>query len=95
LSALIIAIGTGAITSCLPAFGGDQFARPEQDKQLQQYFVMLYFTGNVGESIFMYLSSYLRGNVYCFNQDSCFPLGFGASAILMIVALGMKKIIVI
>lgn len=94
LSLLIIAIGTGAIASCLPAFGGDQFARPEQDKQLQQYFAILYFVGNAGVSIFMYSSPYLRGNVHCFNQDSCFPLGFGVSAILMIIALGKKKIII-
>ena len=88
LSLFVIAIGTGAVTSSLAAFGGEQFIQPQQKNQLQRYFSMFYFASNGGIFIFIFVSPFLRENVHCFDQKSCYSLAFGASAILTTIALG-------
>ena len=89
---ITIAIGTGGIKPCVSAFGGDQFQRPQQEKQLEQFFSVFYFAINAGSLISTYVTPYLREKVHCFGQESCFPLAFGVPAILMIVALGKFSI---
>ncbi len=84
----IIAIGTGGIKPCVSAFGGDQFVRPQQDKQLVAFFSVFYFSVNAGSLISTFVTPILREDVHCFNKDSCYPLAFGVPAILMIVAVG-------
>ena len=85
---LVIAVGTGGIKPCVSAFGGDQFVRPQQDRQLEQFFSIFYFAINVGSLISTFLTPILREDVKCFGQQFCFPLAFGVPAILMIVAVG-------
>lgn len=85
---LIIAIGTGGIKPCVSAFGGDQFVRPQQDRQLEAFFSVFYFSINAGSLISTFITPILREDVYCFGKDSCYPLAFGVPAILMIVAVG-------
>ena len=84
---LIIAIGTGGIKPCVSAFGGDQFVRPQQDKQLEQFFSVFYFAVNCGSLISTFISPILREDVHCFGEDSCFPLAFGLPAFLMVVSI--------
>ena len=84
---MVIAIGTGGIKPCVSAFGGDQFVRPQQDRQLEQFFSVFYVAINAGSLISTYLTPILRG-VKCFGQESCFSLAFGVPAILMIIAVG-------
>jgi len=84
----LIAFGTGGIKPCVSAFGGDQFIRPQQDKQLEQFFSVFYFAVNAGSLISTFLTPILREDVHCFGDDSCFPLAFGLPAALMLVAIG-------
>ncbi|XP_075230334.1 peptide transporter family 1-like [Lycorma delicatula] len=84
---MFIAIGTGGIKPCVSAFGGDQFMLPQQEKQLQQFFSIFYFTLNAGGLISTLLIPWLRRDFSCFGEDFCFPLAFGAPAVLMILAL--------
>jgi len=83
---VVIALGTGGIKPCVAAFGGDQFARPQQNKQLEQFFSIFYFAINAGSLISTFLTPILREDVECFGQSTCFPLAFGVPAVLMIVA---------
>lgn len=89
---LIIAFGTGGIKPCVSAFGGDQFVRPQQDKQLEQFFSIFYFSINAGSLISTYLTPVFRADVHCFGDDTCFPLAFGVPAILMLVAVGQFSV---
>jgi len=82
----IIAIGTGGIKPCVSAFGGDQFVRPQQDRQLEQFFSIFYMAINAGSFISTLLTPILRENIKCFDQNTCFPLAFGVPAALMAVA---------
>ena len=84
----IIALGTGGIKPCVSAFGGDQFVRPQQDRQLGAFFSVFYFSINAGSLISTFITPILREDVHCFDKDSCYPLAFGVPAILMIVAVG-------
>lgn len=85
---MIIAFGTGGIKPCVSSFGGDQFVRPQQDKQLEQYFSVFYFAINAGSLISTFVTPILREDVHCFGDDSCYSLAFGLPAILMVVAIG-------
>jgi solute carrier family 15 oligopeptide transporter 1 len=89
---LIIAIGTGGIKPCVSAFGGDQFVRPQQDRQLEAFFSVFYFAINAGSLISTAVTPILREDVQCFGDETCYPLAFGVPAILMIVAVGIVAI---
>ncbi|XP_051172240.1 solute carrier family 15 member 1-like [Leptopilina boulardi] len=83
----LIACGTGGIKPCVAAFGGDQFHLPLQEKYLQQFFSIFYFTINFGGLVGMILIPFLRKSVNCFDDDTCYALGFGFPAALMIISL--------
>ena len=84
----IIAFGTGGIKPCVSAFGGDQFVRPQQDKQLEQFFSVFYFAINAGSLISTFVTPILREDVHCFGEESCYSLAFGLPAVLMVIAIG-------
>ncbi|XP_046631111.1 solute carrier family 15 member 2-like [Daphnia pulicaria] len=83
---LIIAIGTGGIKPCVSAFGGDQFVRPQQDRQLESFFSVFYFSVNAGSLISTAVTPILREDVSCFGDDTCYPLAFGVPAVLMLIS---------
>ena len=91
----LIAFGTGGIKPCVSAFGGDQFIRPQQDKQLEQFFSVFYFAINAGSLISTFVTPILREDVHCFGEDSCFSLAFGLPAALMLVAIGIHNLYLI
>lgn len=82
----LIAIGTGGIKPCVAAFGGDQFRMPEQQDELKHFFSIFYFMINFGGFTGMLTTPILRKAVHCFGDDSCYALGFGLPAGLMILA---------
>jgi len=84
---LLIAFGTGGIKPCVSAFGGDQFKLPQQERQLQQFFSIFYFSINAGSLISTFLTPIFRQDVRCLGMDTCYPLAFGVPACLMIVSL--------
>ena len=89
LGLFIIGVGTGGIKPCVSAFGGEQFVRPQQDKQLEQFFSYFYISINAGSLLSTLVTPILREDVQCFGQNSCFPLAFGVPAVLMVVAIGI------
>ena len=82
----LIAIGTGGIKPCVSAFGGDQFQLPEQERQLQTFFSVFYFSINAGSFISTIVTPILREDVHCFGDKTCYSLAFGVPAALMAVA---------
>ena len=56
----LIALGTGGIKPCVSAFGGDQFQLPEQERQLQSFFTVFYFSINAGSFISTIVTPILR-----------------------------------
>ncbi|XP_050303284.1 peptide transporter family 1-like [Anthonomus grandis grandis] len=84
---VIIAFGTGGVKPCQSAFGGDQFILPQQDEQSKRYFSILYFFINVGSFSGNFLSPYLKTELTCFNNTSCYPLSFGTSLGLLVLSL--------
>lgn len=83
-----IAIGSGGIKPCVSAFGGDQFKLPEQSRQMERFFSIFYMSINLGSLISTGLTPYLRADVHCFDEDSCYSLAFGVPAILMVLSIG-------
>ncbi|KAI1719813.1 POT family domain-containing protein [Ditylenchus destructor] len=81
---LIISIGMGGIVPCVATFGGDQF-EPHQERMLSIYFSLFYAAINAGGLISPFILPILRSQS-CLDQDSCYPLSFGVSAILMILS---------
>lgn len=83
----LIAIGTGGIKPCVAAFGGDQFHLPSQQLLLQQFFSVFYFAINLGGFVGMIFTPVLRKGITCFGEDTCYAIGFGFPAILMLIAI--------
>ncbi|XP_076316744.1 solute carrier family 15 member 1-like [Tachypleus tridentatus] len=81
-----VAAGTGGIKPCVSAFGGDQFG-PGQERDLQRFFSLFYFSINAGSLLSTFLTPILRADVTCFGDNTCYPLAFGVPAVLMVVAL--------
>lgn len=84
---ILIGIGSGGIKPCVAAFGGDQFKIPEQAAQIATFFSIFYFAINAGSLISTYLMPFVRQDVHCFGDLSCFSLAFGIPGALMIVSL--------
>uniref|UniRef100_A0A0A9WYN2 Oligopeptide transporter 1 n=1 Tax=Lygus hesperus TaxID=30085 RepID=A0A0A9WYN2_LYGHE len=80
---ILIGCGTGGIKPCVSSFGGDQFVVPQQEKQLQKFFSVFYFSINAGSVISCFLTPMLRADVSCLGDDKCYPLAFGVPAVLM------------
>lgn len=83
----LIALGTGGVKPCVAAFGGDQFYLPDQCEELQHFFSLFYFSINLGGFMGMIITPILRKNVTCFGEDTCYPLGFGFPAALMLLSI--------
>ncbi|GFV50141.1 solute carrier family 15 member 2 [Trichonephila clavipes] len=82
----IIGIGTGGIKPCVSAFGGDQFKKG-QEAMRQHFFGLFYFAINSGSLISTALTPFLREDVKCFGEDTCFSLAFLVPAVLFVIAL--------
>ena len=89
---LIIALGTGGIKPCVSALGGDQFVQPEQNELLDQFFSVFFLTTSCGCTIAAFIAPYLRQDVKCFDDNSCFSLTFIFPAVLMCIAVGNQSI---
>ena len=82
---LLIAFGTGGISPCCVAFGGDQFIKG-QEKQLDSFFSIFYLIINFGAFLGSILTPVLRSDVKCFN-DECYPVAFALPTLLMFVSI--------
>ncbi|CAH1102183.1 unnamed protein product [Psylliodes chrysocephalus] len=86
----LIAIGTGGIKPCVAAFGAEQFTLPAQKDMLMHFFSIFYFTINLGGFVGMTLTPIMKKAVTCFGEDTCYALGFGFPAALMLMAISTK-----
>ncbi|XP_030830422.1 solute carrier family 15 member 2 isoform X1 [Strongylocentrotus purpuratus] len=82
---LLIGVGTGGIKPCVSAFGGDQF-KADQEKEIQRFFSVFYFSINSGSLLSTFVTPILRHDVQCFGND-CYTLAFGVPAVLMAVSI--------
>ncbi|XP_071484620.1 solute carrier family 15 member 2-like [Diadema antillarum] len=82
---ILIGLGTGGIKPCVSAFGGDQF-NADQERDIQRFFSIFYFSINCGSLLSTFLTPILRHDVQCFGND-CYTLAFGVPAALMAVAI--------
>ncbi|KAG5894367.1 hypothetical protein JTB14_015644 [Gonioctena quinquepunctata] len=83
----LIAIGTGGLKPCVAAFGAEQFNLPAQRDLMMHFFSIFYFTINLGGFVGMTLTPILKKAVSCFGDDTCYALGFGFPAALMILSI--------
>lgn len=81
-----IVIGSGGIKSNQNVFGGNQFKLPDDEKQLNSYFSLQYFTLKCGLLAGQMFVPILRNDFQCFGMDDCYPLAFGVPAILMLLS---------
>jgi solute carrier family 15 (oligopeptide transporter), member 1 len=82
---LIGVIASGCIRANLTAFGGNQYKLPEQADQFKFFFSIQIFFLKSGNLVGRFVTPMLRGNVQCFQMADCYPLAFGAPAVMMMV----------
>ncbi|XP_026475051.1 peptide transporter family 1-like [Ctenocephalides felis] len=86
---LLIAVGTGGMKPCVAAFGGDQYQLPKEEDLVAVFFALFYFTINLGGLAGMIVIPIFKRKFSCFNQDTCYTLGFGTTASLMMMSFGV------
>jgi len=86
----LLILGMAGITPSVGPFGGDQFKLPDQNEQLQCYFLMFYFTINAGHFISTILTPILRYDVHCVGAHDCFPAAFGFPTFMIFLAISIK-----
>lgn len=84
LSLFILSLGCGSIKPCYTAFAGDQFKLPDQEPLMSKFFLIFYFSINVGSFASTVLTPSLK-NLKCFHQESCYPLAFLPSSSSIII----------
>jgi solute carrier family 15 (oligopeptide transporter), member 1 len=82
-----VMLGTGSGRSCQNVLGGDMFQTPEQIKSLDKFFSIQYIVLKLGQVSGMLVIPMLKKDVECIGDDDCYPLAFGTTTLLMIVAL--------
>jgi solute carrier family 15 (oligopeptide transporter), member 1 len=82
-----VMIGSGGVKSCQNALGGDLFKLPEQTKILDDFFTMNFIALKIGQVSGMTVLPILYSDVECLQEQDCYPLAYGFSAILMLMAL--------
>lgn len=82
----LIAVGSG-VKPCTAAFGGDQFAQPEQSAQMTIFFSIFYFAICAGALVSTIVTPLFRQDVHCFNDSDCYSLAFGVPGLLMIISI--------
>lgn len=87
---LLIAVGTGSLKPCIVALGGDQFQRPQQNKQLDRFYSAIYMALKFAYLCGAALTPVLRNNVKCFDNDHCFPLAFGVPGSFIVLSIGKR-----
>lgn len=91
LGLALIGIGTGGIKPCVAALCGEQFSA-DQRFYLERFFSVYYFIINIGGFLGMVCIPMIRKflpGYYSYCTEPCYELGFGVSALLMILSLGM------
>ena len=48
IALLLIAVANGSVRPCVPAFGGDQFKLPSQEKHMKTFFTYIYIATDAG-----------------------------------------------
>lgn len=84
---LAVMIGTGGVKSCQNALGGDLFKLPEQASILEDYFTLQFIVLKIGQVSGMTLLPVLHSDVACFGYNDCYPLAFGVSTFVTLLAL--------
>lgn len=74
---------------CVAAFGGDQYQLPKEEDLVAVFFALFYFTINLGGLAGMIVIPIFKRKFSCFNQDTCYTLGFGTTASLMMMSFGL------
>ena len=87
---IVIAIGSGGMRPIVPAFGGDQFTRPQQDELLERFFSMLHYGGTIISFIAIATMPLLR-NYQCHGEKFCFSLAFGVQGIFLVLSFSKLK----
>lgn len=83
-----MAIGAGSVKPCVISLGGDQFKLPQQRKQLDRFYSIIYMALKLSYLCATALTPILRNDVKCFGADHCFSLAFGVSGSFVVVGFG-------
>ncbi|KAI1707693.1 POT family domain-containing protein [Ditylenchus destructor] len=87
IALLIIYMGNAGVSPCVRPFAADQFPVHEE-QMLSIFFSASYAMNNVGYLIAGLVLPIVRAQP-CFGHDTCYPLSFGISAILVSLSLAV------
>ncbi|CAG9810831.1 unnamed protein product [Chironomus riparius] len=77
LGLIFISVGVGCLEPNLPAYSGDQYRIPLEEKGFALCIGLLFIMQNAARVIAMLVGPVLRSNTKCFGAVDCYPLIFG------------------
>lgn len=92
IALILIAIGTGGLKPCMLAFGGDQFQLPQQEQQMSRFYSWYMIIMLTSYMCAAAVAPVMRHDVQCFGNGHCFPLSFGVSCVVFVMALAVLLI---
>lgn len=84
----MISFGAGCLEPNLPAYSGDQYRLPLEEKGFSICIGILFIMQNAARVIALILMPVIRSKTKCFGSDDCYPLVFGIFVTVKFVAIG-------
>lgn len=94
IALLLISFGLGCLEPNLPAYSGDQYKLPLEERGFALCIGLLFIMQNAARVLAMVVGPILRSKVKCFGGDDCYPLIFGilvATKFIAILTLTVGK----
>ncbi|XP_070489873.1 peptide transporter family 1-like [Chironomus tepperi] len=97
---LLISFGIGCLEPNLPAYSGDQYRLPLEERGFALCIGLLFIMQNAARVIAMIVGPLLRSRTKCFGADDCYPLIFGIFVAakffaIMLLTFGRKYAVVV
>ncbi|CAG0918544.1 unnamed protein product [Notodromas monacha] len=84
---VVISLAAGGVKANVSSLGAEQFKLPEQQRHLDKFFSVFYFTVNFGAIIAQTSAPLLKSKIHCFGATTCYAAALGVAALFAIFTL--------
>jgi dipeptide/tripeptide permease len=84
---ILISFGAGCLEPNLPAYSGDQYKLPFEEKGFSLCIGLLFVMHNAARVLAMVVGPIVRSRTKCFGADDCYPAVFGVFVVAKLVAI--------
>ncbi|KAG5666634.1 hypothetical protein PVAND_014650 [Polypedilum vanderplanki] len=87
IALILISFGAGCLEPNLPAYSGDQYRLPLEEKGFSLCIGLLFVMHNAARVLAMIIGPIVRSKTKCFGDDDCYPAVFGIFVVAKVCAI--------